>query len=693
MASDLPLNVAVAASRPRALLTSLQALGTWLQPYTVILRFLALALILMSCSRVGLIYWQWDRVAAAGAIGHMLLQGIRSDLITIGLCTVPVALLLPLACLQRRFDWWQHVSRYWFTLCLIVITFLELATPQFLLEYDTRPGAMLVQYIMYPTEVGSMLWEGYRGALFGTTAALGLIGWGIVRSLREVRSNPPVSTLRVALLWPVLVVLTGLMIRSSVQHRPANLASFLFCEDAMVNSLVANSMFTVLSAVHAMQGQGRSSEIYGRMPHDELVRRARLDTGVAFKEFRSEELPTLHRQVASVQRAKPLNLVIVLEESLGAGFIKSLGGEPVAPNFDRLATEGIWFERLYATGTRSIRGIEAVIAGFPPTPSLSVVKLPNSQSDFATLASLLGRQGYRSEFVYGGASHFDNMRGFFLGNGFNAVVDQRDFVNPKFVGSWGASDEDLFAMADKRIEALHQEQRSSASTPNHRNFFLLVFSSSNHSPFEYPDGRIEQYDAEKQTVNNAVRYADHALGQFIDQARTRDYWKDTLFLVVADHDTRVHGSTLVPVNKFHIPGLILGADVTPLKVSSIASQIDLAPTVMSLMGVNSEHPLPGRDLTRTLPEFGNIDGPAPRAIMQYEQSYARLQGEILTVLLPNAEVRDFTYLHATRQLKPIVLNNQELHRQALASALLPAWLYKERRYRVNPTSNAGRAEY
>jgi phosphoglycerol transferase MdoB-like AlkP superfamily enzyme len=143
------------------------------------------------------------------------------------------------------------------------------------------------------------------------------------------------------------------------------------------------------------------------------------------------------------------------------------------------------------------------------------------------------------------------MRGFFLGNGFHDVVDRQDIAKPKFVGSWGASDEDLFDKAHERLRALHGAQQP---------FFLLIFSSSNHSPFEFPDGRIELYDQPKQTVHNAVKYADHALGEFLKQARASEYWADTLVLVVADHDTRVYGDELVPVNKFHIPGVILGAD-------------------------------------------------------------------------------------------------------------------------------------
>src|SRR4029079_6410925 len=126
---------------------------------------------------------------------------------------------------------------------------------------------------------------------------------------------------------------------------------------------------------------------------------------------------------------------------------------PISPNLDRLANQGIWFDQLYATGTRSVRGIEAAVAGFPPTPALSVVKLSKAQQSLSTLSSVLPQSVYRSEFVYGGESHFDTMRAFFLGNGFNSVVDRQHFTTPKFVGSWGVSDEDLFDKAHERISA------------------------------------------------------------------------------------------------------------------------------------------------------------------------------------------------------------------------------------------------
>lgn len=662
--------VALALAAVRAIQWPIRRLG----PYSCVLGFLLIGAATLGVSRAVLMGWQWERVDPTDSMLSMLLQGLRSDLITLSLFAAPMVLLLPLFAIARRTQWWSYLCTAWLSVSLILIALLEFATPQFLYEYDSRPNRLFIEYLVYPREVFAMLWTGYRGTLALMAIGLTAASYLIVRHFRKYNGHDHGWRARTILMvWPIVVLLLFVMIRSSFQHRPANLATFAFCDDAMVNSLVANSAYSVLSAVYSLKNES-DSRMYGDMPAPELIQRVRNGMGVDPSNFTSGELPTLHKQTASVRRARPLNLVIVLEESLGAGFVESLGGVPITPNFSGLANEGIWFEQLYATGTRSVRGIEAVVAGFPPTPALSVVKLSKSQRDFATLASVLRRAGYRNEFVYGGESHFDNMRGFFLGNGFHDIVDQKDYEAPSFVGSWGVSDEDLFKKGHARIQELHAAEQP---------FFMLIFSSSNHSPFEFPDGRIELHEQPKQTVHNAVKYADHALGEFLKVARTNSYWADTLVMVVADHDTRVYGDELVPVNKFHIPGAILGADTQPRRIHSTVSQIDLAPTLLSLLGVDSEHPFIGRDLTRTLAEFGN-SAPLlpPRAMMQFDQNFAWLQDDQVTVLLPDGDVRYFAYDRRAKSLEPASSKNPEIARDALANVLMPAWLYREQLHRM-----------
>jgi phosphoglycerol transferase MdoB-like AlkP superfamily enzyme len=257
------------------------------------------------------------------------------------------------------------------------------------------------------------------------------------------------------------------------------------------------------------------------------------------------------------------------------------------------------------------------------------------------------------------------MRTFLRANGFERSLDESDFADPIFVGTWGVSDEDLFARANQ-VFAAHGDQP----------FFALMLTTSNHSPFEFPDGRIELYDAEKATRNNAVKYADHALGELFRQARREDYFRNTVWLVVADHDTRAPSDDLLPLEHFHIPGLILGPGIEPRVLDEVASQVDLLPTLLDLLGIRAEHPMPGRDLLRLAP------GDPGRAVLQYYDVHGFLAGDELVVHQPFAPPRQFQRRDGHLVAAPL---DPELERDALAHALLPWQLYREQRYRLPGT--------
>jgi phosphoglycerol transferase MdoB-like AlkP superfamily enzyme len=386
------------------------------------------------------------------------------------------------------------------------------------------------------------------------------------------------------------------------------------------------------------------------MDEDEVLDVILSEAGITPSDQLDPTAPSLHYQEASYERQRPHNLVIILEESLGAQFVGSLGGKKLTPELDQLADEGIFFERLYATGTRSVRGIEALITCINPRAQLSVVKLGETQKNFFTLASLLERHGYGTSFIYGGESHFDNMRQFFLGNGFQTVVDENDYEDPVFVGSWGVSDEDLFARA-------HAEFSNSGDKP----FFSLVFTSSNHSPFDIPENRVSE--SEYGPRETAIKYADYALGRFFETARRSSYWENTIFLVVADHSVEVNGGKLVPTERFRIPGIILGGGIEPRRVPGITSQIDLLPTLLSLIGIDSSHPCIGRDLT--LPEYADGSG---RASMQFHELQAYLEGERMVVLQHDLAPRTFR-IDATGDMNLLPEGDRMLERKALAYAL------------------------
>ncbi|PJX25312.1 sulfatase [Advenella sp. S44] len=624
-----------------------------------LLTFVLTLFLVFFVSRILLVLWQRKRVAAADGFARVFLGGLRMDLNQIATYAVLPAVLTPW--LQER-QWFVTVTGIWFGVWWLGCVFMEICTPQFIDEYDSRPNRLFVEYLKHPKEVCGMLWRGYKKVL---AAGLLVFAVMIVLALHLFSGYMP-TPLGPWWLRPIeSLVYAGagfLMIRGTLKKRPINPSTVAFAGDGMVNSLALNSMYSLQYAIYAMKYEMSAEDVYGKMPAEQMNRIVCEQAGIEVATDPGKCAATRHVQPVTCNGARPLNIVLIVQESLGAQYVQTLGGQPLTPNLDALYDQGWGFTRAYATGTRSVRGLEALSAGFPPTITQSVFKLPGAQSGFFTIADVLGQHhGYHSRFLYGGEAHFDNMKGFFLGNGFREVVDGPQFKDPAFLGTWGYCDEDMFNQLDRLLQ--EDQTRSEPA-------LTLAFSVSNHSPWEYPQGCIET-TGNPASVENTVRYADYAIGRFFDTAKTREYWDNTVFVVVADHDSRVFGADLIPLRHFHIPAVILGGTITPRRDDRLISQIDLAPTLLSLAGAACEHPMIGQDLTRQTPD---------RAIMQYGDRYGYLQGDRLTVLEPHLDPRQFRYT-APETFEPIS-PDETLIQLARAHALWPFSVYRDKSYTV-----------
>lgn len=645
-----------------------------LKPFAV---YLCVSLGITLVSRVALMTWFADRVAAASGWTWIIVQGLRYDLIVQGMLLLLPLALTPLVC---TFDWprraWRFLLPAWLSLYAVFFFFMELATPWFIDEYGLRPNILFVKYLIYPQEVSAMLWSGYKLPLFIAAATIPPLAWFTFRFLRSASRGMTRNGLLPALIVvPLLVLVSGIAIRSSFGHRPANPSNVAISTDPLVNMLPLSSAYSMLYGAYEMRYEPAGVK-FGDIPMDVVISNMRRMTGAATDAFISDRLPTLHRQSLPPSASQPANLVIILEESLGARFVGSLGGLPLTPNLDRYSEEGIWFTQMHATGTRSVRGIEAVITGFLPTTTKSVVKLGGTQRGFFTIADLLQRHGYSTSFIYGGSAQFDNMRRFFVNNGFETIIDRANYAEPQFEGSWGVSDEDLFRKADAYFDSL----------PADAPFFSLVFTSSNHTPFEYPADAIEPYNQPAQTRENAIKYADYALGRFIELARQSGYWNNTVFLIVADHDSRVLGAELVPIRHYRIPALILGADIESRTVSRLASQVDLIPTLLPLLGLGGEVVHPATGINLLADDVADIP---PHAVMQYGNNiaYRQVDGENDDVIIfqENREPLQFRYENET--LLP-AKRDERLLKVALSHVEWPRLAYKHKWYRL-PDAGGG----
>ncbi len=630
-----------------------------------IFSFFLIGLSITTISRILLFFVFKERVVENPNYGQLFLIGLRFDLILMCyIAFLPTVLisLLPDSVLKH----FKKFFNIYFIFFLFLFLLMELSTLDFINQYDTRPNRLFLDYLIYPKEVVGTLLKSYLPSLIITTILLGIALFFAFKHGKKIFYPQESNYKTKLLLFLVVAFFLFWGARGSLtSKRPINASNAIFCSDQMTNSLGLNSLYTVAFAAYSMKNEGDVKK-YGKM--DELEAYTRVKKYMDVTEFIAGEVPFLHLQKPDAPQPK-YNVVIFLQESLGAEYVGCLNGLPLTPELDKLSKEGLLFTNLYCTGTRSVRGIEQVTAGFLPNPSESIVKLGGSQQGFFTLADAFGRQNYDTSFIYGGMANFDNMASFFNGNGFKNIIDETDFDKDgkKYAmkGTWGYCDEDLAVKANEYFKNL-----------GNKPFFSLMFSTSNHEPFEFPEGRIQLYEQPKNSVHNAMKYADFSIGKFFELAKKEPYYKNTIFVVIADHNTRTYGKNLVPVNKFHIPALIIAPNVDKgITYDNLASQMDIPSTVLALSGITTKSPMPGRNLLK-LPK-----GTKGRTIMLFHETYAFRVEDDIVILNPNAKPLQFKVKSDT-ELIPVALN-EELAKDALAHIVASSNLYKKRVYKID----------
>lgn len=325
------------------------------------------------------------------------------------------------------------------------------------------------------------------------------------------------------------------------------------------------------------------------------------------------------------------------------------GTEALTPCLDALCREGLSFDHVYATGNRTVRGLEAVSLSLPPCPGQSLIKRPDNGGLFTT-ASVLRAKGYSTTYFYGGNAYFDNMEAFFGGNGYE-IVDKKSYAPDEitFANIWGVCDEDAYR---KAIAVL--SQKAASGVP----FFAHIMSVSNHRPYTYPDGRIPIPNDSKSRAGG-VMYSDYALGEFIAQAKKQPWFDNTVFLITADHCASSAGKTEIPLDRYRIPAVIYAPSrIAPATVGKIASQIDLVPTLLALLGMDYDAGFYGRNIL--------ADDFRERAFIATYESLGYLDGEVFTVLSPVCRVSQYRVVPTEQdpyRIEPLAEpDTEQLHR-------------------------------
>ncbi len=636
-----------------------------------LLKIALLFFILFFLGRLGLYLLYFDRLGDIPLSMSLMsfIHGMRFDTMVICILLVIPTIILALTPSCKKCATFSSVFLHIYVLFfLIVALFIENATIPFVAQYDVRPNYLFIEYLKYPQEVSSMIFKEYPYHLL-------VAGIMIVCAIVLYKKYQPFQFKKVilssplwkrALLLPLIAVLLFLGIRSSFGHRPANISDALYSNNRIANEIAKNSLYSIGYAYRSYANEASLAKRYGKMNLDEAYERVskRLNIPVG-----DRQLPFQHMiHTLNTTTTTPKNLVIFVQESMGSLFVGFSGGDvTITPNMEKLSHEGLAFTNLFSNGTRSIRGLAGMTSGWLPLVGEGVVKRNKSQRDFFTVASLLKPYGYKSTFIYGGEGRFDNMRAWYMGNGFDRVIEQRDFENPTFVSSWGVCDEDLVIKANE----VYKEH-----TRNHEPFVSVMFSQSNHTPFELPEGKIDWVpNVPKRSATNAVKYADFAIGRFFELAKKEEYYKNTVFVVVADHNIRVYGDDVVPVNMFHIPGLIISDGMKAQHFDKLSTQPDVLATAIDLLGIDLVAPILGNSIFS--------DKKQEVSLMLFNDTFALRVKDDVAVLGPEKEAQAFRY--ENEHLVP-KNKDEELSKDVLAFIIVLDDMYNKKLFRTKKSS-------
>ncbi len=350
------------------------------------------------------------------------------------------------------------------------------------------------------------------------------------------------------------------------------------------------------------------------------------------------------------------NVVMITVESLNADFTGAFGNGTLTPALDRIAQQSFCFGRMYATGTRTVRGLEALTLSLPPTPGQSIVRRADN-ADMATLGSIFRANGYATDFLYGGYGYFDNMNEFFGANGY-VIKDRTTIPDDEIFHEtiWGVADEILFTQVLRSMDE-HFDRGERA--------FEMVMTTSNHRPFKFPNGRIEMSEG---TRPAAVRYTDWAIGDFLERASTRPWFDETVFVIVADHQALAAGKTTLPVNCYHIPCMIYAPKLIAAGWSDrLISQMDLPPTLLGMLGVSYESKFLGRDIFRA---------ERSTAFISTYQMLGMIEGDELIVLTPDKKIAAYRIDDWGSSEYTAIEPSEDQIADAVAYYQGASWLYK-----------------
>uniref|UniRef100_UPI00404A2ACB LTA synthase family protein n=1 Tax=Flavobacterium sp. TaxID=239 RepID=UPI00404A2ACB len=527
--------------------------------YSLLFAFISWFITFSFFLRIIFIIWQYDEISfnLLTLLGT-LLTGLFYDIGTISFIVIPSVLYYFIFPNKWIGSWLDKLLIWFFTaLTIFILVFTFFAEITFWDEFKTRFNFISVDYLIYTHEVVANIQQSYPlplliSGVLAITALILLVFYKFKVIANTFHSKASIKDRTIVLATTIVI---ALFFSFFITNNQAEWSSNRY--NAEISKSGIYSFFAAFR-----NNQMVYNEFYTSVKDDQAFQIVRNKLNDNNSKYQSNKF-SIHRTISYTTNSTPSkkNVVFILVESLSASFMKEFGNEQnITPFLDSLAQKSIFFENLYATGTRTVRGMEAMTLCIPPTPGQSIVKRPENQNLY-TISNVFKSKGYNSNFFYGGDGYFDNMNAYFGGNGFtiydrgrgsvlsDKIKTVRNNINDDevtFENAWGICDADIYS---KMIKVADEHYKS--NTP----FFNFVMTTSNHRPYTYPDNAIDIPSGTGR--EGAVKYTDYALKNMFEKVKSKPWFKNTVFIIIADHCASSAGKDEIDVANYHIPAFIV----------------------------------------------------------------------------------------------------------------------------------------
>ncbi|MEI8202889.1 MAG: LTA synthase family protein [Bacteroidota bacterium] len=391
----------------------------------------------------------------------------------------------------------------------------------------------------------------------------------IITSL-AIEKQTLVKLCREILLSLILLLLMFVGIRGRLnQKSPIHTGTAFFSQYTFLNQLGLNPVFTLFESwINVNKHEDKLLSLVS--PNEAL--RTIINT---FSD--KPNLPNISPIARQILYDHPLkaNVVLIIMESMTADNMEHFGNkQPLTPFLDSLANHSIMFSNVYTAGIHTCNGLFSTLYSYPALlrkHPLNVYPIPT----YSGLPNVLQANNYQTVYVTTHDEQFDNMGGFFLNNGFNSIVSQKDFPSDLVKSTLGVPDHTMFDLLMPRLDSMYNTRRP---------FFACFLTASNHGPYIIPDN-IDFIPHSSNKLDMAVEYADWSLQHFINSASKKPWFGNTLFVFIADHGASKENNFVMPLSYHHSPFIIYAPVLfpDPTSIPSQGSQMDVFPTVMGLL--------------------------------------------------------------------------------------------------------------